>query len=99
MFRSMSKRNIHAVGISSYLAGVELLTCRVQKGSSAEGSSLRDGLVRGKSGATILAIKRGDEVIANPDPAWELRLDDVVVLLGDPRQLSIASTLFDIPAG
>ena len=62
MFRSMSKRNIHAVGISSYLAGVELLTCRVQKGSAADGSSLRDGLVRGKSGATILAIKRGDEV-------------------------------------
>jgi monovalent cation:H+ antiporter-2, CPA2 family len=95
MFRSMSKRNIHAVGISSYLAGVELLTCRVQSGSVADGSILRDGLVRGKSGATILAIKRGDEVVPNPDPVWELRLDDVVVLLGNPQQLSIASTLFD----
>lgn len=96
MFRSMSKRNIHAVGISSYLAGVELMTCRVQSGSDADGSVLRDGLVRGKSGATILAIKRGDEVFANPDPVWELRSDDVVVLLGKPQQLSVASTLFDI---
>lgn len=95
MFRSMSKRNIHAVGISSYLVGVELMTCRVQKGSAANGSSLRDSLVRGKSGATILAIKRGDEVIANPDPAWGLRSDDVVVLLGDPQQLLAASRLFD----
>lgn len=97
MFRSMSKRNIHAVGISSYLAGVELMTCRVQSGSVADGSVLRDGLVRGKSGATILAIKRGDEVIPNPDSVWELKSDDIVVLLGKPQQLLLASSLFDIP--
>jgi len=97
MFRSMSKRNIHAVGISSYLVGSELMTCRVQSGSVADGSVLRDGLVRGKSGATILAIKRGDEVISNPDPTWELRINDIVVLLGNPQQLSVASTLFDTP--
>ncbi len=95
MFRSMSKRNINAVGISSYLVGVELMTCRVQPGSLAEGSVLRDGLVRGKSGATILAIKRGDEVVPNPDPIWELQTDDIVVLLGNPQQLSVAPTLFD----
>jgi len=99
MFRSMSRRNIHAVGISSYLAGVELMTCRVQSGSVADGSTLLDGLVRGTSGATILAIKRGDEVISNPEPVWKLRSDDVVVLLGNPRQLSIATTLFDSPPG
>ena len=91
----MSKRNIHAVGISSYLAGVELMTCRVKAGSAAEGSVLRDGLVRGKSGATILAIKRSEEVISNPEPAMELQTEDVVVLLGNARQLSVASTLFD----
>jgi CPA2 family monovalent cation:H+ antiporter-2 len=95
MFRSMSKRNSHAVGISSYLAGTELMTCRVQKGSAADGSALRDGLVRGKSGATILVIKRGDEVVSNPDPVWELHSEDIVLLLGNTRQLSVASTLFD----
>lgn len=98
MFRSMSRRNIQAVGISSYLAGSELLTCRVQTGSAADGSALRDGLVRGRSGATILAIKRGDEVTSNPDPVWELHPEDVVLLLGNPQQLLVASTLFDAPA-
>lgn len=98
MFRSMSRRNIQAVGISSYLAGSELLTCRVQAGSAADGSVLRDGLVRGRSGATILAIKRGDEVTSNPDPVWELHPEDVVLLLGNPQQLLVASTLFDAPA-
>ena len=95
MFRSMSRRNSHAVGISSYLAGSELMTCRVQAGCAVDGSILRNGLIKGNSGATILAIKRGDEVVSNPDSAWELRSEDVVLLLGNPQQLSVASTLFD----
>ncbi len=95
MFRSMSRRNSHAVGISSYLAGSELITCRVQAGCAVDGSVLRDGLIKGSSGATILAIKRGDEVVSNPDSAWELRSEDVVLLLGNPQQLSVASILFD----
>ncbi|HIJ96879.1 MAG TPA: sodium:proton exchanger [Desulfuromonadales bacterium] len=95
MFRSMSRRNLHAVGISSYLAGSELLTCRVQQGSAADGSHVKDGLIRGQSGATILAIKRGDEVTPNPDSDWQLSPEDVVLLLGNPQQLSVASVLFD----
>lgn len=95
MFRSMSRRNSHAIGISSYLAGAELMTCRVQEGSPANGSAIRDGLVRGQSGASILVIKRGDEVISNPDPVWELRSEDIVLLLGTPQQLSAASALFE----
>lgn len=94
MFRSLSRRNSHAIGISSYLAGAELMTCSVQKGSAADGSILRDGLVRGKSGATILVIKRGDEIVSNPDPIWKLCAEDVVLLLGAPQQLAVASTLF-----
>jgi len=95
MFRSMSRRNSHAVGITSYLAGSELITCRVQRGCAADGSVLRDGLIKGSSGATILAIKRGDEVVSNPDSVWELRSEDIVLLLGNPQQLSVASKLFD----
>ncbi len=94
MFRSMSRRNSHAVGISSYLAGSELMTCRVQKGSAADGSVLRDGLVRGRSGAIILVIKRGEVVVSNPDPVWELHPEDIVLLLGNSQQLSVASALF-----
>ncbi len=95
MFRSMSRRNSHAVGISSYLAGAELMTCRVQEGSPVNGSVLRDGLVRGQSGASIVVIKRGDEVTSNPDPVWELCSEDIVLLLGTPQQLSAASALFE----
>jgi len=99
MIRSLSRRNVQAVGISSYLPGYELMNCTVQTGSATAGSTLRDGVVRGRSGATILAIKRGDELMANPDPVWELRPEDVVLLLGNSQQLSVASKLFYPPTG
>lgn len=98
MFRTMSRRHSHAVGIAGYLSGAEIATFRVKKGASIEGESLRQGTLRARSGATLLVIKRGDEVTPNPDPVWVLHEGDIVLLLGTPEQLAAASRLFDAPA-
>ena len=90
MFRSMSRRHSHAVGISGYLSGAEISTYRVKKGSQLEGKGLSEDIIRSMSGATVLVIKRGDEVVPNPDPVWELQENDLVLLLGVPQQLSAA---------
>lgn len=98
MLRSMSRRHSHAVGISGYLAGMEIGTFRVKKGSILAGRSLREGIIRSRSGASVLVIKRGDEMIPNPDPLWELQPGDIVLSLGSPEQLNVAGRLFE-PAG
>lgn len=95
MLRSMSRRHSHAVGISGYLSGAEITTYRVQKGSQLERKGLREGTIRSMSGATVLVIKRGEEVVPNPDPVWELQPDDLVLLLGTPEQLAMAGRLFE----
>jgi CPA2 family monovalent cation:H+ antiporter-2 len=95
MFRSLSRRHSHAVGISGYLSGAEIATFRVKKGSQLEGKGLSEGTIRNMSGATVLVIKRGDEVVPNPDPVWELRENDTVLLLGAPEQLAAAGRLFE----
>lgn len=95
MLRSASRRHGHALGIAAYLSGAEIATFRVKKGSALAGSALREGTLRSNSGATILAIKRGETVTPNPDPVWELREDDVVLTLGTPEQLKAASRLFE----
>jgi CPA2 family monovalent cation:H+ antiporter-2 len=94
MLRSISRRHSHAVGISGYLSGAEIATFRLQKGSELEGTSLRDGILRNMSGATILTIKRGEELIPNPDPIWEMKGGDIVLLLGTSEQLAAAGKLF-----
>ena len=96
MLRSLSRRHSHAVGISGYLSGAEIATFRVHKGAVLEGTSLKQGILRTRSGATILTIKRGDELVPNPDPIWELREGDMVLLLGSPEQLAAANALFDV---
>ena len=95
MFRSLSRRHSHAVGISGYLSGAEIATYRVKKGALLEGKGLSEGTIRKMSGATVLVIKRGDEVVPNPDPVWELQENDIVLLLGAPEQLAAVGRLFE----
>jgi CPA2 family monovalent cation:H+ antiporter-2 len=99
MLRTLSRRHSHAVGISGYLSGAEIATFRVHKDSALEGTSLKEGILRNRSGATILTIKRGEELIPNPDPVWELRAEDIVLLLGTPEQLAAAGKLCVYPVG
>lgn len=95
MFRTMSRKHSHAVGISGFLTGAELGTFRVGPSSPLVGTSLREGILRERSGATLLMIKRGKEVIPNPDPVWEIRENDIVLILGTPEQLAAAAALFE----
>ena len=95
MFRTISRRHSHATGISGFLSGVELATFTVQSGSTLEGTQLRDGLLRDRSGSTVLVIKRGDEVNSNPDPVWQFESGDMVLVLGKPDQLVFAAHLFE----
>lgn len=94
MLRTMSRRHSHAVGISGYLAGAELATFRVKQGSTLAGQSLSDGTIRSCSGATVMVIKRGEEVVPNPDPVWDLKEGDILLLLGSAEQLAAAGKLF-----
>jgi len=94
MLRTMSRRHSHAVGISGYLSGAELATFRVKTGAILNGQSLREGTIRNRSGATVMVIKRGEEIVPNPDPIWKLHEGDIVLLLGSSDQLAAAGKLF-----
>lgn len=80
---------------SLFITYTKSVFIRIQKGSPLEGTSLREGVLRSRSGASILVIKRGEEVVPNPDPVWELQEKDIVLLLGTPEQLAAAGRLFE----
>lgn len=52
------------------------------------GKSIRDLDIRGKTGATILAIRRGDRLAAHPSPTEEMQLNDELYVVGDAHSLS-----------
>jgi monovalent cation:H+ antiporter-2, CPA2 family len=95
MFRTVSRRHSHATGISGYLSGVELATYRVRAGAPIEGTMLKDGLLRDRSGATALVVKRGEQVHSNPEPDWRFEAEDIVLILGKSDQQLFAAHLFE----
>jgi CPA2 family monovalent cation:H+ antiporter-2 len=56
--------------------------------------SLSDLQLRKKTGVTLLAIRRGGEIIEHPDPDTLIEPDDVLYVLGNPEQINFASELF-----
>jgi CPA2 family monovalent cation:H+ antiporter-2 len=95
MLRSVSKRHSHAVGIAGFLSGAEIGSFRVRRNAPIEGESLSGGLLRSRSGATVVAIRRGEEVTANPDPVWQFREGDIALILATPDQMRAAAKLFE----
>jgi len=53
--------------------------------ASAEiaGQSLAEANIRDRTGVSIVAIQRGDELISPPTPGTVLEIDDTVVVIGD----------------
>ncbi len=54
---------------------------------SAANQPIRDLGLRAQTGATIVAIYRGDESIPNPSPETVLMPGDVLMLMGEPAQV------------
>jgi len=72
---------------------VTIQAVRVETGSLAEGKSIIEIDLRKKTGATLLAIKRNDEIIEHPVPEIRFLGDDIAYLLGNPEQVNFASEL------
>ncbi len=73
---------------------VKISYIRVGKGSAAEGNSPLDIELRKKTGVTLFAIKRGNDVMEHPAPDIIFQKDDIAYVLGDPPQVKLASELF-----
>lgn len=91
MFRSPSGRRSQMRDLP--IADLEISTLRVEPASELVGISLIDSNLRQRFGTTLLAIRRGDELVSNPDIQTRFRAEDVLVLLGRPERISELSPL------
>ena len=85
---------INKPSIFDELPSVSISAISIERNSNAVDKSIKDSDIRGKTGVTILAIKRGVEIIEHPVPATILKSDDVVYVLGNPEQISLVTGLF-----
>src|SRR5699024_12188118 len=89
--RVVSSHNLDIVEISDEHSIVEFKTTKKLNNKSILNLGFRE-----KYEVSILAIKRGDQIIVNPDPVIKLMSDDVLILIGKDTDLSRFETRFGI---
>jgi CPA2 family monovalent cation:H+ antiporter-2 len=93
MLRGMSLDQENLGRVAQLLAGATVDSIQIEPESPAAGRTLRELDIRNSTGATVIAIARSGEAIANPGPDLTLLADDIVVLLGAHRELDQATGL------
>ncbi|MCG5215383.1 cation:proton antiporter regulatory subunit [Streptosporangium sp. KLBMP 9127] len=73
--------------------GLVSLQLAIADGSPYAGRPMGDARVRTRTGASIVAIVRGAQVIASPTPDFTLAGDDVVVVVGSPESTSAVAEI------
>lgn len=72
------------------LKDIETEIYLIKKGAAVIGHSIKELNLRKKTGATIIAIKRGKEIIQNPSPSTELKEGDILWLIGSRQEINNA---------
>lgn len=72
------------------MRGLEIIWHQVGEASPLINSSVGNAGIRDQTGASIIAVIRGEHVIANPKSAFQFEAGDVIGLLGEESQIRTA---------
>ena len=75
-----------------------LASITLEAASPAVGRSLAELDLRARTGATVLAIGRGDHGMATPSPTEPLHVGDVLAMAGSEQAIAAARALLAAPA-
>jgi len=75
---------------------IETETYLVNDHSNASGHSIKDLRIRSTTGATVIAVKRGNEIIPSPGLEFVFTPGDIIYLIGSKESLSKAFSLLEL---
>ena len=87
------KDMVHQPSILDEFSRINIAAVTVEDSSEVDGRSLIDIDLRKKTGVTLLAIRRGTDIIEHPVPETVFHSSDIAYFLGDPEQINFASEL------
>jgi K+:H+ antiporter len=95
MLRGLSLTHERLMKFSELFLKSTIAQIVVDEVSPARSKSLRDLDLRRRTGATIIAIIRGEEAHSNPDADFVIEKEDLLVLWGAHAQLAAARQLLE----
>jgi CPA2 family monovalent cation:H+ antiporter-2 len=90
VLRTVELPKKHLAERYEFLKDIETETYLIKKGSHISGHSIKDIHLRTETGATIIAVQRGEEVHQNPSPDFVLKSGDVLLLIGKRKDINNA---------
>ena len=94
LFRGLFKGLEAFASLPDHLHDVDISTFRLAKGAPLAGKSLAQMELRKKFGVTVLAVRRHDQVLHNPDPDMVLLANDLLITMGSPEDLIKVTSFF-----
>jgi len=95
MFRTRAKDITAFPGLKLHFPDMEISEFVVNPDSGFENKTLRELALRTEYGATILAVKRNEQIISNPSGETELKADDLLFVLIEHKDLNRLREIFD----
>lgn len=81
------------------LRELEVESYLVTNKCSIVGKSIRSLEIRKKTNVTVIAIKRGENLIINPNPDFEFMENDIVIFVGKGEEIKLAINYFNESCG
>jgi len=99
MFRSLSDKTAPLCDLQLHVPDLEISTIRASQGSRFVGKSLAEIELRKKFGVTILAIKRGSNILSDIESTTNILADDLLIIMGSPGKLAAVIEQFHHTGG
>lgn len=80
----------HLAERHEFLKDIETEIYLIKDGSHIDGHTIKELHLRAETGVTIIAVQRGKEVHQNPSPDFVLRAGDVLLLIGNKKDITMA---------
>ncbi len=93
MLRSNDLPSTTFPDVRSYLSDMDITTVRIKQKAMVLGKTLDEIGLRRDYGVTLLAIRRGAELVANPGADTALENNDILVLFGEPENVARVAEL------
>ncbi len=86
--KSLGERHafLNEMGTETYL---------ISEGSYVPGHSLKDLRLRTETGATVIAVQRGEQIIHNPPPGHVFKQGDIILFIGKKEDIDHAIEYLD----
>jgi len=97
MFRSLARETASFADLKVQVPDIEISALRIDQRAPIAGRSLGQTELRKKYGVTVLALRRGAEVVSNPDVDMPFYAEDILFAVGSSEKIAGVMGLFQNP--